>query len=87
MKAAAGISQDAGYSYIWHDMDRDDRAVVCMLADISTEASWCEWAQLPTVERVALRSAMSAIIADHWERQKKKHHAAHSLADMPQAVA
>ena len=63
-------------------MDRDDRAVVCLLADTSTEESWCEWAHLASVQRIALQAAIAEIINDSWERQKIDNKCAHALASI-----
>jgi len=81
-KLAAGLSQDAGYSYIWDGMDHDTRAMVCLLVDLSSEAAYADWVQLPTVERVALRSGLSRVIADHWEREKKLRPAQYALSEL-----
>ena len=70
--ASSYISQDAGYAYMWHLLNRDSRSMLCLLADLSTESAWCDWVQMQTVERVALRSALQRVVLDHWECEKKK---------------
>lgn len=66
------VSQDAICSYIWRDMDTDDRCVVCLLADVSSEAAWLRWRQMQGVERIALRAALKSIIVDHWENERRR---------------
>jgi hypothetical protein len=62
-------------------MDHDTRAMLCLLANLSTEAGWCEWVQLQNVERVALRASLAVVITDHWEREKKQRPLAHALSE------
>lgn len=72
LSTTADISRDAAYSFLWHRMDEDTRQIVCLLADISSEAAWCRWRQMQTVERVALRAALQTMIVDHWRIEQQR---------------
>ena len=62
------IRADAVFCYTWSSMPESERHIVCLLADISSEAMYCRWHQMQSVERVALRSAMATLIEDHYSR-------------------
>jgi hypothetical protein len=77
------VSQDAVCSYIWHGMTDDTRALVCLLAEISSEAAWLRWRQMQVVERVALTAALKSMIADHWMSEKRRYSQPHQETNNP----
>ena len=67
---------DAVFCYIWEHMPDAERRLICLLADISSEASWCRWHSMQGFERVALRSALASVVEDQYrsacERAQKE---------------
>lgn len=67
--AIKSIHADAVFCYTWARMqDNEERRMLCLLAEISSEAVYCRWHQLQSFERVALRAAMASVIEDHYQR-------------------
>ena len=70
------VNADAGFCYTWSRTPNEERRLLCLLADISSEAVYCRWHQLQSFERVALRAAIASVIEDHyqraWERAAKE---------------
>lgn len=69
------MSADAVFCYTWSHTPEDERLILCVLADLSTEAMYCRWHELQSFERVALRASMARVIEQHyrsaWQRALK----------------
>lgn len=66
--AIKSIGADAVFCYTWSRTENEERRLICLLAEISSEAVYCRWHQLQSFERVALRAAMASVIEDHYQR-------------------
>lgn len=63
------VRADAVFCYTWSRTADEERRMLCLLADVSSEAVFCRWHQLQPTERIALRAAMAAVMDDHYESE------------------
>lgn len=66
------VRADAVFCYTWSRTADEERRVLCLLADVSSEAVFCRWHQLQSIERAALRSAIASVIEDHYQSESTR---------------